>query len=119
MAQFSHLGITAVKTLSTAQVLTNSVNSFSNSVELIVWAGFAAIEISANAATATITQQCSSDNVNWYDAVDKTGAAIGAIATGLSTTAYIEFDPVLTKYFRLKYVPTGTGAITAKLIIVE
>lgn len=119
MAQFSHLGITAVKTLSNAQTLTNGVTSFSNSVEIIIWAGFAALEVSANAATATITQQCSSDNVNWYDAVDKTGTALGAIATALSTTAYIEFDPVLTKYFRLKYVPTGTGAITAKLIIAE
>lgn len=117
--QFSHLGITALKTLSSGQVLPGSGSAFSNSVELIVWSGFAALEISANAATTTITQQCSSDNVNWYDAVDKSGTALGAIAAGLSTTAYIEFAPVLTKYFRLKYAPTGAGAITAKLIITE
>lgn len=117
--QFSHLGITAVKRISNAQALTNGVTAFSNSVEIIVWAGFSALEVSANTATATITQQCSSDNITWYDAVDKTGAALGAIATALATTAYIEFDPVLTKYLRLKYVPTGSGAITAKLIIAE
>lgn len=114
-----YLGITAVKTLSTAQALTNGVTAFSNSVEVNRWAGFAAIEISANTATATITQQCSSDNTNWYDPVDSSGTALGAIATGLATTKYIEYDPVLSKYYRLKYVPSGSGAITAKLIITE
>lgn len=119
MAQFSHLGITAVKTISNAQAIVDSVNSFSNSVEIITWAGFAAIEVSSNTGTVTITQQCSTDNVNWYDPVDKTGAALGAIATVLATTAYIEFDPVLSKYVRLKYVPTGSGTLTVKLIITE
>lgn len=114
-----YLGITAVKTLSDAQALTNAVTTYSNSVEVNRWAGFAAIEVSANTATATISQQCSSDNVNWYDAVNATGTALGTVATALATTAYIEYDPVLSKYYRLKYVPTGSGSITTKLIITE
>jgi hypothetical protein len=119
MAQFSHLGITAVKTVSNAVTITNAVNSFSNSFEMIVWAGFAAIEVVSNTGTVTITQQCSTDNVTWYDPVDKTGAALGAIATALATSAYIEFDPVVSKYVRLKYAPTGSGTITVKVIISE
>lgn len=114
-----YLGITTVKTVSNAQAVTNSVNAFSNSVEVNRWSGFAAIEVSANTATATITQQCSSDNVNWYDPVDKSGSALGAIATSLATTGYIEFDPVLSKYVRLKYDPTGSGSLTVKLILTE
>lgn len=119
MAQFSHLGITAVKTISNAQVITNPTTTFSNSVELIVWAGFAAIEVVSNTSTITITQQCSSDNVTWYDAVNASGTALGPVATGTTGALYVEFDPVLTKYFRLKYAPSGSGTITAKLIISE
>lgn len=119
MAQFSHLGILAVKTISNAQALTNGVTAFSNSVELSPWAGFVTVEVSANTSTTTISQQCSSDNINWYDPVDNSGNALGAIWTGLSTTKYVQYSPVLTKYFRLKYVPTGSGSITTKITVEE
>jgi hypothetical protein len=119
MAQFSHLGITTAKTVSNAQAVTNGVNAFSNAVEMKVWGGFAAIEVKANTATVTITQQCSVDGVTWYDPVDQTGTALGAIATALATTAYIEFSPVVTIWVRLKYAPTGSGSITVNLVVVE
>lgn len=117
--QFSHLGITCAKTISNAQALTNSVTSFSNAVQVKVWGGFAALEVKANTATVTISQQCSVDGVNWYDPTDNAGTALGLIYTGLSTTKYIEFSPVVTIWVRLKYVPTGSGSITANLVIVE
>lgn len=117
--QFSHLGIIAVKTVSNAQALTNGVTAYSNSIEINPWAGFAAVEVSAMTATATITQQCSSDNSTWYDPVDSSGNAMGAIATALAGTKYISFSPVLAKYVRLKYVPTVSGSITAKLVVEE
>lgn len=117
--QFSHLGITEVKLVSNAQALTDGVTAYSTAMKLRVWAGFAALEVVANSVTVVITQQCSTDNINWYDPVDKSGAALGAIASALATTGYIEFDPVLALYVRLKYVPTGSGAITCKLILSE
>lgn len=117
--QFSHLGITAAKTVSNAQALSNGVNAFSNSVQMKTWGGFAAVEVKTNTATVTISQQCSVDNINWYDPVDQTGTALGLIATALATTKYIEFSPVVTIWVRLKYVPTGSGSITVNLVVVE
>lgn len=117
--QFSHLGLTCAKTISTAQTITSGQTAFSNSVQMKVWGGFAALEVKTLTGTVTISQQCSVDNVNWYDPVDKTGAALGVVATALATSAYIEFDPVVTIYVRLKYVCTGSGAITANLVVVE
>lgn len=117
--QFSHLGILAVKTITNAQTLTNGVTSFSNSVEVNPWAGFACIEVVAMTATTAISQQCSSDNVNWYDPVDGFGNSLGVVSTSTTGAKYIQYSPVLSKYIRYKYVPTGTGTATVKLIIEE
>lgn len=117
--QFSHLGLTCAKTVSTAQTLTNGTPAFSNAVQIKTWGGFAALEVKAMTATATISQQCSVDGATWYDPTDNAGNALGLIYTGLSTTKYIEFSPVVTKWVRLKYSPTGSGSITANLVIVE
>ena len=75
----------------------------------------------------TITQQCSLDGLNWYDPVDKANAALGTVAAtftstiGVTTSRYIQFDPVLTPFIRFKVIEAGTGAgaITIKLFYQE
>lgn len=119
MAQFSHLGITTAIKISVAQALTNGVTSYSNIYEAKVWGGFAALEIVAMTATATISQQCSVDGTNWYDPVDNTGAALGLVSTASTGAKYVEFAPVVTKYVRLKYIASGNGTVTSNLVIVE
>jgi hypothetical protein len=74
---------------------------------------------SAGAATTTITQQCSIDNVTWYDPKSTAGAALGAIITAVavaSTPIYVVFTPIIAPYVRfVVHVDTAIGIVTAKL----
>ena len=72
---------------------------------------------SGGAATVTVTQQCSMNNVDWYDPVDTTGTALGGViaAQAVTTGVYIAFTPVLTEYIRFKVHEDNTAACTVTL----
>jgi hypothetical protein len=61
--------------------------------------------------TVTVTQQCSADNVTWYDP-ENASAALGAVEdTIVATTGrYLSFTPVLCNYIRFKVVETGAAS---------
>jgi hypothetical protein len=61
--------------------------------------------------TVTITQQCSTDNVTWYDP-ETASAAAGAVEDSITATAgrYLSFTPVLCPYIRFKVVETGEAS---------
>lgn len=116
MAQFSHLGIVTTKQISTAATITNAVTSYSNSFKFNVSAGFAAIEVKTITGATAISQQCSTDNANWYDPTDYAGNPLGVVATAVSAAGYYQYSPVIAPYIRYKYVPTSTGTITTNFI---
>jgi hypothetical protein len=74
---------------------------------------------SSGHATATVTQQCSMDNVTWYEPITTAGAANTLVITAIdheATPAYIIFDPVLAEYIRFKvHVDTAIGFVTLQL----
>jgi hypothetical protein len=80
--------------------------------------GYTAMEIITTGAV-TVTQQCSTDNVTYYDPVDYNGTALGAIASSVSSSSYIQFSPVISKYIRFKFVTTSAKTVSAKLISLE
>jgi hypothetical protein len=83
-----------------------------------------AIVLATGANTYAITQQCSLDNINWYDAVNGAMSAVGALAS--STTAAIStwVYPTLVPapYIRFKIVESANaadGLVTIILVFSE
>ena len=76
--------------------------------------GFVAMQaiISGASPSVTISQQCSIDNVNWYDPTDATGTALGAVATALTASRYAQVSPVICKYIRYKFTPINDTTLT-------
>jgi hypothetical protein len=97
-----------------------SGTKYSNSMDFRRCAGNAALFVTSSAGSITITQQCSYDDLKWYDPTDSTGAQLGIISGYLSSTSgvYIPFTPVLTKHIRFKVLENGTAetAVTLRLI---
>ncbi|MFA6100394.1 MAG: hypothetical protein WC750_06035 [Patescibacteria group bacterium] len=75
--------------------------------------GFAAAIVTVSAGSVTISQQCSKDNISWFDAVDGTDTALGVVCTAMSAgTKYIQFDPVLSNFIRFKIVELNVASTT-------
>uniref|UniRef100_A0A6M3XUZ3 Uncharacterized protein n=1 Tax=viral metagenome TaxID=1070528 RepID=A0A6M3XUZ3_9ZZZZ len=74
--------------------------------------GTACLKIISTAGSITVTQQCSTDKVTWYDPETASGAA-GAVEDAITVTTgrYLSFTPVLCDYIRFKVVQ-GAGATT-------
>jgi len=74
--------------------------------------GTACLKIISTAGSITVTQQCSLDDVTWYDPETAAGAA-GAVENAITVTTgrYLSFTPVLCDYIRFKVVQSG-GATT-------
>ena len=121
MSKFIGSGLVATKVVSSAQTMTGSTTDYSNSVDTRVWGGFASVELvlSGAAPSITVTQQCSNDNSTWYDPIDSSGNALGAIASAISASKFVQFNPVMAPFIRLKYVTTATTTVTARLNIKE
>jgi hypothetical protein len=85
---------------------------YSNSRKFHDCDGTATLKIisSGTDSSITITQQCSLDNVTWYNPTNEAGA-IGAVenAIGPTTGRYLSFTPVLCDFIRFK-VAQGAGA---------
>lgn len=99
-------------------VAIDGATAYTDSVKFSHCTGSAVLHIISTAGTLAISQQCSMDNVNWYDPVDTAGAALGVVkaAQGVTTGSYTAFTPVLTQYIRFKVVES-TAATTVTLTL--
>ena len=59
--------------------------------------------------TGTITQQCSMNDVDWYDPVNASGSALGTVCTANAATTgtWISCSPVMSNHIRFKVVEAG------------
>jgi hypothetical protein len=82
--------------------------------------GSAAVIVISTAGTLAISQQCSIDNVNWYDPIDISATAKGIVkaAQTVTTGVYVVYDPVLTEWARFKVVES-TASTSVTLILIE
>lgn len=75
--------------------------------------------IVTTAGSITITQQCSQDNITWYDPVNASGTALGAVAATLTAgSRYAQYTPVIAPYIRYKVVEGGTAATALTLTLI-
>ena len=121
MGKFIGSGLIATKTISSAQSILSGATDYSNSIDTRIWGGFTSLELVLSGASpsVTVTQQCSNDNSTWYDPKDSSNNALGAIATTATASRFIQFDPVMAPFIRLKYVAAADTTITARLNIKE
>lgn len=68
--------------------------------------------------TVTINQQCSFDDTTYYDAVDGTGTALGAVCTALTSTAgvYVGYTAVSAPFKRFKIVAAANSTVSISVI---
>ena len=118
--------ILAREVLATAKAYVQTTPFYTNSVAFDKCQGNATVLLIVTASAGSslaLTQQCSLDDKNWYDPVDATGTATGALATAQAATTglYISYSPVLTPFIRFKGVQTNaiTGTVTLTLIFRE
>ena len=83
--------------------------------------GTAVVLLASTAGTITVSQQCSLDYdsnntaaATWYDPVDASAGALGAVAAGVTVTTgrYVSYSPVMVPYIRYKVTETGNIANT-------
>lgn len=82
--------------------------------------GYASVKLTTSAGSVTITQQCSPDNILFYDPVDKSGTALGGVVTAMAVNTagrYIQYDPVLSMWARFKIVELNVAATTVGISI--
>lgn len=81
--------------------------------------GTATVKLISTAGSITITQQCSIDDVNWYDPETAAGAAGAVEATVTVTTGkYISYTPVLAPFIRFKIVEGNVAATVVTLELI-
>lgn len=108
------------ETLMTAEAVAQADTHYSSSVDFDRCNGNASLSVISTAGTVTVTQQCSLDDITWYDPISPAGTALGTLCTAKAATtgALISYSPVLTPYIRFKVVETNTAptVVTLKLI---
>ena len=97
-------------------VTRNDTGHYSNSRRFHDCDGTATLKIISTAGSITVTQQCSLDNVTWYDPTNEAGA-IGAVENAITVTTgrYLSFTPVLCDYIRFKIVEANVAATAVTL----
>ena len=100
-----------------AVTVTKNGTSYSNSRKFHDCDGTACLKIISTAGSITVTQQCSTDKVTWYDPETASGAA-GAVEDTITVTTgrYLSFTPVLADYIRFKVVE---GNVAASVVTLE
>jgi hypothetical protein len=91
---------------------------YSNSRRFHDCDGTACVLIVSTAGSITVTQQCSVDNVTWYDPETSAGAA-GAVEDTITVTTgrYLSYTPVLSPWIRFKVVEGGSAATNVTLTL--
>lgn len=94
--------------------------SYSQVMDFTRCTGEVAVLLSSTAGKITVTQQCSTDKMNWYDPTNSSGASVGLVCLNQLVTAgrYIGYTPVLSSYMRFKVVEGNTAATTVNLVLI-
>lgn len=112
----------AITVMSTATVA-NAATIYSDSYSAEYASGFTGILIVlAGASNVTISQQTSVLGSTWHDPVDNAGAALGVVATALTSTAsgvYVQFSPVVARYNRFKVVAAAASTVSLTVVQAE
>ncbi len=108
--------------LMNAVVVAQNDTHYSNSRKFHDCDGTATLKIisAGTDSNITVTQQCSVDNVTWYDPTNESGA-IGAVENAITATLgrYLSFTPVLCDYIRFKVVQGAVGAAVTATVTLE
>lgn len=107
----------------TAGAVAQNATEYSEVMVFSQSTGEVAVLLVTTAGSITVSQQCSTNNKDWYDPVDATGAAVGVVTTaeGVTTGKWIVYTPVMSEYIRFKVVENNTAAttVTIKIIVQE
>ncbi len=108
--------------LMNAEVVAQNDTHYSNSRKFHDCDGTACLRIisAGTDSNITVTQQCSIDDVTWYDP-ETAAAAAGAVEDGITATIgrYLSFTPVLCDYIRFKVVQGAVGALVTATVTLE
>jgi hypothetical protein len=106
-----------VERVMTAEVIAASGTAYSSAMDFRLCTGDAACIIKSSAGSITVTQQCSTDGLLWYDPETAAGAA-GAVEDAVTVHAgrYLSFTPVVCAHARFKVVATSAAETTVSLI---
>jgi len=111
------------RNLSISQTVTASATGYTESLNFRAAKGYAAILYTEELAgsSVTITQQCSLDNVTFYDPTDADGTALGEVAAALTADRYTQFSPVIAPFIRFKVVAAAgqSSVFSMKLVSME
>jgi hypothetical protein len=92
---------------------------YSNSRRFHDCDGTACVLITTSTAQdIAVSQQCSPDNVTWYDP-ETAAAAAGVVDSSITadSTVYMSYTPVLCDYIRFKVVNLGTSNLVSITLI--
>ncbi len=79
----------------------------------------ACVKIVSSAGSITVTQQVSTNNVDWNDAVNAANSGLGAVAATMTVgTRYVQYTPIMAPYIRYKVVEGGTAATAVTLTLI-
>ena len=108
--------IVSKEVLANAKAVGKNATVYSNSRKFHDCDGTACLKIISTAGSITITQQCSIDDINWYDPTNESGA-IGAVENAITVTTgrYLSFTPILCDYIRFKIVEANVAATAVTL----
>lgn len=117
------MAINGVITIMSASTVANGSTIYSDSYSAEYASGFSALLIIlAGSSSVTISQQTSVGGTVWHDPVDKTGTALGVVATALTATAsgvYVQFSPVVARFNRFKVVAAAASTVTLSVVQAE
>jgi hypothetical protein len=103
----------------TAGAVAQAGTAYSTSVPMRVFDGTAAVLIKSSAGSITVTQQCSVDDVTFYDPVNTSNSALGAVAAAMTVgSRYVQPDLVPAMYMRFKVVEGNVGATVVTITMV-
>lgn len=97
----------------------NGATIFSTSYNGEYASGFRAVLIQLTVGSSvTVTEQASVDGTTFYDVVDGSGTALGAIATALTSSVgvYVQFNPIVARHNKLKIVAAAASTVTLTLV---
>jgi hypothetical protein len=92
-------------------VTVDGATTYSSSRKFHNCAGDATLHIISTAGTLAISQQCSMNDVDWYDPVNTSDSALGVVkaAQTVTTGVYVVFTPVISKFVRFKVVESSAS----------
>ena len=117
----SFITIITSKVMCSAQAVDKAATGYSTAIDFRRCTGETAVLLKTTAGTIAVTQQCSVDNVNWYDPTDALDIAVGSVvaAQTVSTGRWIAFSPVPCNYLRFKIVEANSAATVVTLTLID